>query len=66
MRFQVPESDGDNKANISAGFVAFVYGGGEKNSNCKQNEPSQRAVVLVVWHLRKSGIWFSHGLCGIT
>lgn len=36
VRVQVPESDGDNKANISASFVAFVYGGGEKNSNCKE------------------------------
>lgn len=36
VRVQVPESDGDNKANISASFVAFVYGEGEKNSNCKE------------------------------
>lgn len=60
----MPESDGDDKANISASFVAFVYGGGEKSSNCKRNEPSPRAVALVVWHLRKSGIRLSHGCVG--
>lgn len=55
MGFQLPEvineSDDDDKANIGTSFVAFLYHEGEKNSNCKLNEPSQRAVVQAACYL---------------
>lgn len=55
MGFQSPEvineSDDDDKANIDTSFVAFLYPEGEKNSNCKLNELSQRAVVLAACYL---------------
>lgn len=45
-------------------FCSFcVWWRGEKQQ-LQRDEPSQRAVVLVVGHLHKSGIWLSHSRVG--
>lgn len=52
--FQSVTSDNEKammSTTIATSFIAFLYHGGEKNSKYKLNEPSQKAVKLVVLHL---------------
>jgi len=50
-------------ANVASSFIAFLYHGGEKNSDNKLNEPSQRAVVLALLYLHQSGLYLDQIRC---